>query len=923
MSACANNGNSSSGAEFEVFLSFRGPDTRLNFTDCLYHSLVGAGIRVFRDDEEIRKGEKIGGELLHAIESSQIYVPIFSRNYASSAWCLRELTHMVECSSKGNDKVILPIFYDVSPDDVKLKSRLYLDALEKHEEKFGHDDVRQWKEALTEVARIKGWSLKDKGHGEIINTIVDEILAKLMNRRRNLPDNLVGIHDRVEAIMNMLNKGSRDVRYLVIHGMGGIGKTTLASAVFNQISKQFQGCSFLSDIRESALHGRIVDLQKQLLSEILQGRSLEIHNSIDVGIKIIRERFRDKKVLLVLDDVDKWDQLSKLAGKSDWFGPGSKIIITTRDINFLPIEEEDEESSFQTHSKEFEIYEMTEMDSSHALRLFSKHAFKMDFPPHDFDDISRKITSKTGGLPLALEVIGSSLCGKSKKFWKDTLKKLDFVPKQEVFNKLKISYDMLEHHQRQIFLDIACFLIGRERLHPYYMWKASNYFPKSELLVLTRMSLIKIGENDKLWMHDQLRDLGREIVQREDVNFPGKRSRLWDPKITVDVVRMKEGTDKVVALRLTRLYKEHSFTSEEFSKLPNLRYLELEGGNLVGDFKNLLSKLTWLSWSDCPLELNATNLCLEKLVVLKLSGINITEDWTGWGPCLVSENLKVIEISYCPNLKRTPDFSKCLNLKNLDIGLCSDLSAVHHSIGAMTGLKYLSLDTCSLLSTLPDSIGDLKMLRTMSLSKTPIEKLPNPIGGLESLLELHLIDTKIRKLPASIENLKNLRKMSLYRTPIKKLPNTIGGLESLLELNLSQTNIRKLPTSIGNLKKLRKMSICHTPIRKLPKIEGLESLRELDLSYTRIRKVPACIGNLKRLEILYIDLRATRKLPKATGTANNLKALDLTFWEDLDGDGPREMSILLVSRERELTMSKIRSVSTLFFPSPTTSSGSM
>ncbi|KAL3735306.1 hypothetical protein ACJRO7_024439 [Eucalyptus globulus] len=163
LSACVNDSDSSLGAEFEVFLSFRGPDTRLNFTDCLYHSLVGAGIRVFRDNEEIRKGEQIGGELLNAIKSSKIYVPIFSRNYASSAWCLRELTQMVECSSKVNDKVILPIFYDVNPDDVKLKTQLYLDALEKHEEKFGIYDVQQWKEALTEVARIKGWGLKDKG----------------------------------------------------------------------------------------------------------------------------------------------------------------------------------------------------------------------------------------------------------------------------------------------------------------------------------------------------------------------------------------------------------------------------------------------------------------------------------------------------------------------------------------------------------------------------------------------------------------------------------------------------------------------------------------------------------------------------------------------------------------------------------------
>ncbi|KAF8025338.1 hypothetical protein BT93_F2242 [Corymbia citriodora subsp. variegata] len=536
-SACVNDGNSPSRAKFEVFLSFRGPDTRLNFTDCLYHSLVRAGIRVFRDDEEIRKGEKIAGELLRAIKASKIYMPIFSRDYASSVWCLRELRHIVECSSKANDKVILPIFYEVDPDDVKLKTRLYLDALEKHEEKFSCD-VRQWKEALMEVARIEGWATKNEGQGGIIDTIVDEVFTKLNKKNRNLPDHLVGIHNRVEAIMDLLNKGSRDVSYLVIHGMGGIGKTTLASAIYNQISTEFQGSSFISDIRESVCHGRIIELQKQLISEILQHRDLPLYSSVDAGINILRKRFRDKKVLIILDDVDKRDQLSKLAGKSDWFGPGSKIIITTRDINFLPIKE-DGESSFQAHFEEFKIYEMMELNSSHALHLFSKHAFGMDFPPHDYDDISRKITGKTGRLPLALEVIGSSLSCKSKMVWKATLKKLVLVPPQEVFDKLKISYDMLQPRQREIFLDIVCYFIGKERLCPYYMWKASNYFPKIEVSVLARMSLIKI-KFDEFWMHDQLRDFGREIIQHEDIDVPGRRSRLWEPEIALKVVQMKE-----------------------------------------------------------------------------------------------------------------------------------------------------------------------------------------------------------------------------------------------------------------------------------------------------------------------------------------------------------------------------------------------
>ncbi|XP_039169510.1 disease resistance protein RUN1-like [Eucalyptus grandis] len=469
------------------------------------------------------------------------------------------------------------------------------------------------------------------------------------------------------------------------------------------------------------------------------------------------------------------------------------------------------------------------------------------------------------------------------------------------------------------------------------MWKASNYFPTRELPVLTRMSLIK--NYDRLWMHDQLRDLGREIVQREDINFPGKRSRLWEPKIAFDVVRMKEGTDKVIALRLTRLCKEHSFTSEEFSKLPNLRYLELECKNLVGDFKNLLSKLTWLSWSNCPSKLNTTNLCLEKLAVLKLSGINITEDWAGWGSCLMSENLKVIEINSCPGLKKTPDFSKCLNLKRLvirqttkslvvdgslsklehlkhleiisnesserdDCDLCPvsfvfgslkslsnlqirgmHIRELHHSIGGMTRLTYLCLDDCSLLRTLPDSIGNLKMLRTMSLRRTPIKKLPNTIGKLEYLLELYLDRTKIKKLPVSIENLKKLRDMGLNHTPIKKLPNQIGGLESLVKLHLEGTDITELPASIENLKQLNFLCLVKCAIKELPKAIGmLKKLVSLDASFCENMEeaIPCEIGDLSFLKHLRLTKSKIKRLPPTMSKLSHLQTLLLDQCDELE-----------------------------------------
>lgn len=148
------------GGEYEVFLSFRGSDTCYGFTDSLYHGLVAAGVCVFRYNDEFRVGEVIGPSLLRAINSSKIYVPIFSRTYTSSKWCLRELAHIVDNVSKSDgEKSIVPIFFDVELDDIRLKTPLYSYALLEHEKKFPLK-VQAWRAALAEVGKIKGWNCK-------------------------------------------------------------------------------------------------------------------------------------------------------------------------------------------------------------------------------------------------------------------------------------------------------------------------------------------------------------------------------------------------------------------------------------------------------------------------------------------------------------------------------------------------------------------------------------------------------------------------------------------------------------------------------------------------------------------------------------------------------------------------------------------
>lgn len=154
-----------SSKKYHVFLSFRGPDTRQGFTDTLYHHMIDAGIRVFRDDEDQRVGRRID-DILEAIGISSVCMPIFSRGYASSKWCLRELARMVEL-----DKRIIPIFFDVGPDDVKLKTDLYARALRKHARRFMCEGVQQVIRAL--VGKIGGqeWSYDALSTSEMESTL--------------------------------------------------------------------------------------------------------------------------------------------------------------------------------------------------------------------------------------------------------------------------------------------------------------------------------------------------------------------------------------------------------------------------------------------------------------------------------------------------------------------------------------------------------------------------------------------------------------------------------------------------------------------------------------------------------------------------------------------------------------------------------
>ena len=282
------------------------------------------------------------------------------------------------------------------------------------------------------------------------------------------------------------------------------------------ISNKFEACCFIANVREESEKCGLHKIQQILLRELLNDRDLKVHNDHN-GVLMIKSRLRNKKILLVLDDVNELDQLKKLAGEHCWFGSGSRVMITTRDRHLLVNHEVNE------------IYEAEVLNHDEALKLFSLKAFEMDHPPKDYGKLSQVFVDYCKGLPLALEVLGSFLYKKSINEWEGELDRLmiEFCDRG-ILNVLRISFDGLQPKEKDIFLNIACFF---NHVHQAVVIKILEYlglYPKIGLRVLIDKSLVKLHEN-QLRMHDLLQEMGRYIVCQE-CQDPAKRSRLWSFK---------------------------------------------------------------------------------------------------------------------------------------------------------------------------------------------------------------------------------------------------------------------------------------------------------------------------------------------------------------------------------------------------------
>ncbi|XVF71337.1 hypothetical protein PTKIN_Ptkin12aG0029100 [Pterospermum kingtungense] len=891
--------SSSHQPKHDVFLSFSGEDTRNSFTSYLYQTLRRKGVGAYMDENELKKGQELSPSLLKAIEESNISVIIFSRNYACSSWCLQELSKIMELK-RGKKQQVLPIFYHVSPSDVRKHSGCFEKAFANHQEKWAHK-LQLWKDAFTEAGYIKGWHImgdkSDRSEPEYIEEIVQDIVKKLDCMSLSDSKGLVGIDDHKEQIIRYLlaiDVEETPIKGIGIWGMGGIGKTTLAQAIYDEIRGEFDSCCFLANVsEESKKHDGIISLQDRLLSVILEDESLRT-GTPRIGSTFLNERLRRKSVLVVLDDVSDLEQLEILAVGPDRLGYGSRFIITSRDKQVLKNGSVDR------------IYEVKGLNYRNSLHLFSLYAFKKHHPHVGFLGLTNRVLKYAKGVPMVLKVLGSTLYQKGEEQWESALDKLKEHPNPKIHNVLKISLDALDDTEKSIFLDVACFFKGEKTKVVAKILGSCFKGVDFGISNLVDKCLIDITEWDNtLWMHDLLQEMGWNIVRQESKD-PGERSRLWTHKDVSRVLKHDTGTKSVEGIFLDMYgIDEIKLHQDVFAKMRNLRlvkfyYSQFSGKeglslHLQHDLKSLPGELSYFQWEYCPLKSLPSNFAPEKLVELRLPNSNIEQLWDKDQNLA---NLRVLDLRNCKNLTKIPDLSKAVNIEEFEVSGCIslvELPCVVH----LKFLENLSFNDCP-VTVFPEVPRTIK---TLNLSGTQIEEVPSSIKCFKELASLKMSHTRIQNLPNTIVQMDSLRKICLSHCPnvihfpnvpknikdlilsntqIQEVPSSISCLTKLALLDMSGTRIENLPSTIVNMDSLTAIHLCHCPnITQFPNVS--RNVEILLLDDTPIEEVPSSIARLENMsELSMNDCTRIRSLPTSICELRSLKQLCLLGCSNLE-----------------------------------------